>query len=226
MKCSSRRKNRNKTDWTKYYEKKKSVFSTFTQKYTLEKINKFYGMAGCFSDIKEDLGNSVLELGGGNSCFAYDFCKDKKLSSYDIIDNNKLAVLLFERQKLNVGRHKGLLMNLTKEITPHGQYDFVYSVGLIEHFKKSERSMVIKNHFRYCKDNGYILISFPTPTRKYRFWRKCMELVGVWQFWDECPLKYDEIRQDIEGFGDVLAVELNKKLFLTQMLVFVKKRTL
>ena len=30
-------KNKN-TDWTEYYQKKKSVFSTFTQKFTLDKI--------------------------------------------------------------------------------------------------------------------------------------------------------------------------------------------
>ena len=223
---SGKNRLKDKTDWTTYYKKKKSFFSTFTQKYTLEMIYKFYKIAVYSLSEKEDSKYSVIELGGGNSCFADDLCKDKKIGSYDIIDNNELAVKLFEQQKLYAVQHKGLLMDLTKEITPYEQYDFVYSIGLIEHFKESERNTVIKNHFNYCKDNGYILISFPTPTRKYRFWRKCMELGGVWQFWDEYPLKYEDIKRSIECLGDVLAVEINQKLFLTQMLVFMKKKAL
>lgn len=116
------------------------------------------------------------------------------------------------------------MTDLTKEITFSEQYDFVYSIGLIEHFSPKERSIVIKNHFKYCKENGHVLISFPTPTRKYRFWRKCMELARMWQFWDEVPLRYEDVKQDMEHYGDVLAVKLNRKLFLTQMLILIKKR--
>ncbi len=215
----------NKTDWTTYYERKRSFFSTFTQRSTLEMINKFYDMTGYASNTKSNSIYSVIELGGGNSCFAGNFCERNALQVYDIIDNNNLSVQLFEKMKLRVVSHKGLLINLTEYTNPKTQYDFVYSIGLIEHFDPAERSMVIKNHFQYCKNKGYVLISFPTPTRKYRFWRKVMEILGLWQFWDETPLYYKDVKQDIEKYGNILKVELNKKLFLTQMLIFAKKHT-
>lgn len=221
---SKTKKFKDRTDWTKYYQKKKSFFSTFTQKYSLEMINEFYQLTGYSFRPNEASKYSVIELEGGNSCFAAHFCKGKNLSAYDIVDNNELAVKLFELHELHTVPHKGFLTDLTKEITFSEQYDFVYSIGLIEHFSPKERSIVIKNHFKYCKENGHVLISFPTPTRKYRFWRKCMELARMWQFWDEVPLRYEDVKQDMEHYGDVLAVKLNRKLFLTQMLILIKKR--
>lgn len=215
----------NKTDWTTYYERKRSFFSTFTQRSTLSLINKFYDMTGYASNNKSISNYSVIELGGGNSCFANNFCERNTVRSYDIIDNNELSVQLFEKLELGAVSHKGFLINLTEDTNPKSQYDFVYSIGLIEHFNSVERSMVIKNHFQYCKNKGYVLISFPTPTRKYRFWRKIMEILGLWQFWDETPLYYKDVKHDIEKYGNILKVELNKKLFLTQMLIFVKKHT-
>ena len=211
-----------KTDWTEYYSGKKSFFSSFTQKYTMDKILSFYDQA--ISDAKN---RHVMELGGGNSCFAESFCAARNIEQYDIADNNELAVELFEKKKLGRTAHAGFLLDLKEEprqnLDGEGSYDFVYSIGLIEHFSPRDREQVLKNHFLLCKEGGYILISFPTPTKKYIFWRRMMEFFHVWKFWDETPLRYENVSRILEKYGSVLSIELNKKLFLTQMLVLIKK---
>lgn len=203
-----------RTDWTRYYKRKKSIFSTFTQKFTCEKILFYFDLLSQSATI-----HNVIELGGGNSCFANEFCRQRNITHYDIVDNNEFAVSLFEKQTLKCFSHKGILLNLTEELKPNKAYDFVYSIGLIEHFNKEEREKIIKAHFRFCKRGGGVLISFPTPTLKYRFWRKILELSHLWQFHDETPIKYEDVKNIFEKCGRVVKVEMNKKLFLTQMMV-------
>lgn len=210
-----------KTNWTKYYQQKKSFFSTYTQRFTLKKI--FDCMNQSIDDRCDDI--KVMELGGGNSCFAKEICNQRNISNYDIVDNNELAVGFFVKQNLYVGKYTGILQDLTQKIdniTP--VYDFVFSIGLIEHFQPKDRKQVIQNHFRYCKPGGVVMISFPTPTRKYLFWRRIMELLGVWMFWDETPLTYEDIREELEENGKIIKVELNKRLYLTQMIVLISKQ--
>lgn len=202
------------TDWTNYYRKKKSIFSTFTQRFTLDKILSDYDIVARSTEIQD-----VVELGGGNSCFADALCQQRKLQSYDIIDNNELAVALFQKKELSCPFHNGILMDLTRDFEPSRTYDLVYSIGLIEHFRPKERQQVIRAHFSLCRKGGGVLISFPTPTIKYRFWRKVMEMLHLWQFYDEVPLRYEDVENIFKECGKVVKVEVNKKLFLTQMVV-------
>lgn len=207
------------TDWTKYYSKKKSAFSNFTQRFTLSKILSDYDTLSQLMEIRD-----VIELGGGNSCFAEALCRQRKLWSYDIIDNNELAVALFQKKKLDCLSHNGIIMDLTEEFEPSKKYDLVYSIGLIEHFKPKEREQVIRAHFSLCREGGGVLISFPTPTLKYRFWRKVLEVMNLWQFYDEMPLLYEDVENILTECGKVVKVEINRKLFLTQMVVlFINK---
>lgn len=204
------------TDWTQYYSKKKSIFSSLTQRIT-DKI--------LISSIKRYLKEKdikVLELGGGNSCFFNSICKSIKLKQYDIVDNCEFAVDLFNNIQQDVD-HKGMLIDLLDDnMVCDTKYDFVYSVGLIEHFRGQDIDTIIQRHFDYCKDGGYVFISVPTPTRKYRIVRKIMEVLGVWQFWDEKPLKCVQIKDKIEKYGDIREAYINKKLPLTQLVVVAK----
>lgn len=209
-----------KTDWTSYYKKKRSIFSTLTQQYTLNKI-QFY--------IEKYFGNKqldILECGGGNSCFAKQLCTLLNINIYDIIDNNDLGISLFREQNLNAISSTGIKEDLLSTITNKDyidKYDFVYSVGVIEHFRGQNIETVIQNHFKYCKKNGYVLISFPTPTIQYCFTRKVMEILHVWQFGDEKPLRYEDVKDYFERCGNVKNLEFNKKLPLTQLIVVVQK---
>lgn len=208
-----------KTNWTKYYEEKKSWASLFTQRYTLKNIlNAIDRYVKNSSDIH------VCEMGGGNSCFAVKMCKEKVIHTYDVIDNNELAVELFNGLELEAKEHGGECRDLLRDETVNrAKYDFVYSVGLIEHFREEDVRTMIRRHFEYCKNGGVVFITFPTPTRRYIFVRKCMEFLGVWQFHDEKPIRYDEIICCFESYGVVLEHFINNKLPLTQEVVVVRK---
>lgn len=207
------------TDWTKYYSSKKSWFSTYTQQFTLKCILE------CIRKYLDCGKIDIMELGGGNSCFAADICKSVRAGKYDIADNNELAVQLFEEQTLLAEQHKGILIDLSKEISyeEKEKYDFVYSVGLIEHFRGGDIKNVIDKHFDYAKPGGVVLVSFPTPTLKYGITRKLMEWVHVWRFFDEIPLRWENVKGYFESNGDVKENYINRKLLLTQMLVIVRK---
>lgn len=206
------------TDWTIYYKGKKSLFSKITQRFTLDIIVE------CIEKYVTKKAVKILELGGGNSCFAEEICHRQRVAIYDIIDNNTLGVQLFNKKVLNTNKAFGRKMDLLdEEQTIEQKYDFVYSIGLIEHFGERDRNKIIERHFEYCGHEGYVLISFPTPTFKYRFFRKIMEFLGVWQFWDEYPLNYGDVKEKLIKYGTVKEVKLNGKLPLSQMMVVVHK---
>ena len=70
----------------------------------------------------------VVELGGGNSCFARDIIKKSKvpIKSYSIIDNCDIAIKKFQDMQLKGQAYK---LDLTCENIEHQvdkKYDFVY----------------------------------------------------------------------------------------------------
>lgn len=208
-----------KTDWTAYYKQKKSWVSAYTQQFTLEKI--LYAL-GRYAGTGGQKGLRIAELGGGNSCFAKKLCEIKKVDAYDIVDSNALAVRLFNEMEIKAGTHKGIrhdLLNQEKDEGRLGNYDFVYSIGLIEHFRGEDIWTVINRHYDYCRPGGIVMVSFPTPTRKYIAVRKCMEALGAWQFHDEKPIRYGEVAGCFAAHGTVFENFVNRKLPLTQMVV-------
>lgn len=205
------------TDWTSYYGKKKSWFSTHTQKYTLEEIENAIRK---YTAAKQGQPIRILELGGGNSCFAQQICRDFQVQSYNIIDNNELAVKLFNGLDINAAEHRGIQLDLlSEEHLQPADYDFVFSIGLIEHFRGEDIRRVISQHYAHCKPQGCVLISFPTPTRRYRVTRRLMELAGLWQFHDELPIRWHEQAEHFARCGRVVSRHVNRKLPLTQLVV-------
>ena len=208
------------TDWTGYYQKKRNIWSVITQTETWRIL---------LSLVKKHCTkkkNNVIELGGGNSDFAKRFYQAKLVEKYVIVDNNRLACNL---AKAKLKSYPNLLVykkDLTEEIEKEIEItegDIVYSTGLIEHFSKDNRRKIIKRHFEWCKKGGIVLITFPTPTLQYKVFRKAMEWIGVWQFWDEKPLYVDEIMDVLKENGTVLKIYINYWLPLTQTIVVVRK---
>lgn len=199
------------TDWTEYYSKSKSVFSTLTQKITLKELSKYINRyAG--SEL------NIMELGGGNSCFAEKLMKKVDISSYSIIDNYAVAIEKFREMKLPGNAYMADLTkgNIADDI---GQkFDVVYSVGLIEHFRGEMIEKIIDAHFQLCKRGGLVIICVPTPTLQYRIVRKGMELLGKWGFPDEKPLKDDDLDIIMKSYGNILEEKINYKLPLTQLM--------
>ncbi|MCM1559152.1 MAG: class I SAM-dependent methyltransferase [Butyrivibrio sp.] len=205
-----------KTDWSIYYTRPKSRFSTFTQKHTLKYLLNEISMAGL------EINSSILELGGGNSCFAEGLRKNLPIGRYDVIDNCKVAL---DKLKNGSPVDRAWDFDLCKDIKStelQEQFDFVYSVGLVEHFSDEERRTVIQNHFACCKKGGFVLITAPTPTVKYRVIRKGMEIMRVWQFWDEVPIRLDKLVNEMEYYGRIIDSGINN-LPLTQAVVLCRK---
>lgn len=146
------------------------------------------------------------------------------MGSYSVIDNCEVAIERLKEKKLPVKGYCEDILNRTEDRTIKGQYDFVYSIGLAEHFRGPDIRKVIDRHFELCKNNGIVLIWVPTPTRKYCFIRRCMELTGVWQFWDEGPLRWKDISRDVRRNGKVLEVLINRRLPLTQLIVVAGRK--
>lgn len=189
-----------------------------TQKITLKKIVSLWRKWG----VPEHA--AVMEVGGGNSCFAEDLCETVSVGSYSVIDNCEVAIERLKEKKFPVKGYCEDILKQTQDEKIKGRYDFVYSIGLVEHFRGSDIRKVIDRHFELCKDNGIVLISVPTPTRKYCFIRRCMELAGVWQFWDEGPLRWKDISRYVRRNGQVLEVFINHRLPLTQLIVVARKK--
>lgn len=206
------------TDWTDYYRKPKSIISTLTQKITLKVLVrhiKKYLPAGRLR---------AMECGGGNSCFAASLSAALDVEYYDIVDKCMLGV---EKAVDNNTIRNAWYTDLTKDIDRkilQEKYNFVYSVGLVEHFPKKARKKVIENHFNLCEKEGYVLITAPTPTPKYKFLRKCMELLRVWQFWDETPMQLEALVKEMTPYGEIVSAEINSKLPLTQCIVIARKK--
>lgn len=204
-----------KTNWTEYYNSKKSFFSKITQKVTSNII---------LNVLKSKLEKriDIMECGGGNSCFSERICNQWEINRYDIVDFNELAVKMFNDKELNVLNKTGIMADLLTGNLPNKKYDFVYSVGLIEHFTGSDVVKIIERHFEMCKPGGYVLITFPTPTIQYKLTRKLMEFCGVWKFWDEKPIIYKDIVDAFNRFGIVEEEFINRKIPLTQQVVLIK----
>lgn len=205
------------TDWTKYYEQPKSFFSSFTQQFTLKKllaiIEKEYGQGNV----------EILEFGGGNSCFAQKLINKLNVKSYAIIDSNALAIQMAKARYPQMDCYLADAREKKCQELIGKKYDFVYSVGLIEHFRGADIKAIIDNHFDCVKEGGIVAISFPTPTLKYRMIRKAMEILGCWQFHNEYPLRWCDVGNYFNENGECMEHTINKKLFLTQMIVVAKK---
>jgi len=146
---------------------------------------------------------SVIEFGGGNSCFFKGLAAALPIARYEIVDLNAKSLALFEQQGHEVpsvmtAAHRADLLKEAPVLEPA---DIVYSVGLIEHFSPEGTREVARRHFSCVKPDGIVIITAPTPTWLYRTVRGAAETIGVWAFPDERPLQPSEIVSAGEGLG-------------------------
>jgi hypothetical protein len=207
-----------KTDWDGYYSHP-FKFSTYSRKITSDKLIRLLNQFT--PKIRTDI--KIAELGGANSCF-YEMI-NKKFSpvKYLIIDNN-LTGLDKTTKRLNKADNIELKYeNVLYSIENTEKFDIVFSVGLIEHFSYKETMKCIAAHFCYLKNKGICIISFPTPTWLYRITRRCAELLGLWIFHDERPLKMDEVVDEIKKYGVIVHKSIIWPIFLTQGIIVLIK---
>lgn len=207
-----------KTNWDVYYGKTYKITS-FTRKTTERLLLKLFRTYGENIETKK-----IVELGGANSCF-YDAIKSKISPRwFHVIDNNQKGLDLFAVRVKNDSTVSFENLDVLN-ISPQPLYDIAFSIGLIEHFDPEGTAKAIKAHFDSVKNEGIVIISFPTPTFLYLIARKMAEWMGIWFFHDERPLGFIEVIGETNKYGDLLFKKINWLVILTQGFVVVKKRT-
>jgi putative flippase GtrA len=205
------------TDWDRYY---KSVPWTarLTRKYTqsvlLSAIRRFTATG--------DLG-TIVELGGANSCFIEAILADLNPRYYHVIDSNDYGLALLRER---MGSRKDVLVhsgNVLRLPDLNAQASVVFSIGLVEHFDRAGTREAIRSHFALLQSGGCAIISFPTPTWLYVITRLVAQLLGIWQFPDERPLRRDEVLDNVGEWGEIVFEKILWPLVLTQHLMVIRK---
>lgn len=206
----------NKTNWSKYY-KKKSFLTYFTR--FISFLLFYFLLLRCFLSLRRPL--NVLELGGADSFVIPFIINSKILKSFTIVDNNKTGLNVSRKKYSHLKKIKILEHDITQRLILKQKFDFVFSIGVIEHFDHSFMHTVIDNHLKLVTNGGYLYITYPTPTWLYRTSRKFITLLGLWIFFDENPLVFQDISKYVKNFK-ILHKFTAWPLILTQECVFLK----
>lgn len=201
------------TDWDQYYQST-SIFSRFTRPAicgALVRALRQYSVPH----------PSIAELGGAGSCALEKVRRVIKPSVYHVIDANDvgLQVLAGKNGDGNLRLHRQNILNLDLDL----QLDTVFSLGLIEHFDVEGTRQAVLSHLKLLKPGGIAVVTFPTPTLRYRTVRGAIQLAGKWVFHDERPLGVPEVRAAVGELGQVLDHWLIWNIPLTQRLMVIKK---
>ncbi len=205
------------TDWDFYYRNVPAT-ATVTRKYTAATLVSMIRRYAIPSDAS---GLSIVEIGGGNSCFIGRIMGAIETRRYDVIDTNELGLSMLAQRfgDVSVGRFRQNVLDLSYD----GEADLVFSVGLVEHFTPDETRAAVLAHFNVLRPGGTLIITFPTPTLLYRAARKLIEICGMWKFPDERPLLPGEVLASIRERGEILYQKTLWPQILTQHLVVARK---
>ncbi len=204
-----------KTDWNKY-----SFKDSFLNKLFLKSVWDGYKKLLNNLHLKNDI--EILELGCGTGHNSYNLTKEYKACKVTLVDSNKGALAASKKRfkKYNVELINDDVMELKEE----SKYDLVHSQGLIEHFQGTDLDKIIRIHANYVKKGGYLLLFYPTPTITYKAIRQVAELLRIWIFSDEIPLKSEYVKNLVEkkGFRLVNSTRILKYTITEDGLLFKK----
>jgi glycosyltransferase involved in cell wall biosynthesis len=208
------------TDWNTYYVKPYKTAS-LTRRMTARLLKSLIG-----AYIPKGGEFRIAELGGANSSFFDMIYERYEPTEYHIYDNNYSGL---EKTRERIGSITGVrIHNEDILCMPHlGEKDFfdmVFSIGLIEHFDAIGTSKAIEAHFNLLKPSGIAIISFPTPTFLYRATRSISELLNLWIFHDERPLKIEEVAATAEKHGAICFKRIIWQIVLTQYILVIRKK--
>jgi len=203
------------TDWDQYYQHVPYT-ARFTRRYTESVLIGI--LRSCFFTPDQ----TILEIGGANSCFLDGLTRTFRPRVYHVVDKNQYGLDLLAQRATgrSVQIHHGDVLALSNL---GATADVVMSIGLIEHFNPEGTRRAVEAHFQCLEEGGYAIISFPTPTLLYRLVRGVAEAAGVWRFPDERPLQPQEVREVASRFGPVVLEKTLWPLILTQHLIVVRK---
>ena len=201
------------TDWDRYYQST-SFFSRFTRPAICSALVRALQRYSAPHP-------SIAELGGAGSCALETVRRVIQPSVYHVIDANELGLELLAGKAGdgNLRLHRQDILNLDLDL----QLDTVFSLGLIEHFDIEGTRQAVRSHLKLLKPGGIAVVTFPTPTVRYRMTRGAIQLVGKWVFHDERPLRVPEVNAAVGELGRVLDHWLIWNIPLTQRLIVIQK---
>jgi glycosyltransferase involved in cell wall biosynthesis len=205
------------TDWDSYY---RSTFpaARWTRQYTTSALRR---ILSTFAVSERPV--SIIEFGGANSCFARALTEAMPTERYYAADLNRYGLSMLTGRKDLPDSIVPVHADVLNPNADLPQADIVMSVGLIEHFSPAATRQAIENHFRFCKADGLVILSYPTPTLLYRIARWLAESVHAWKFPDERPLKRPEVHQVASEYGILLEDRILWPLIFTQRLMAFRK---
>lgn len=203
------------TDWRRYYMKT-PLTARIARRYTAAVLVRALKR---FTSGKVRV---IVELGGGNSCFLEDICRELDPEVYHVVDTSEYGLELLRKRAgadSRVRLHQQNVMALDLEV----EADAAFSVGLVEHFDPTGTRRAIEAHLGVLRPGGHAVISAPAPTWLYRAARGALEALGIWRFPDERPVLADEVRAAVSGQGEVVFEKVLWPLVLTQRLTVIRK---
>ena len=203
------------TDWNKYYANPFPA-SRITRRMSIKKV------VGCIRLLVGDKSIEIAELGGGNSFIVDRILTDFKVRRYVVWDTNMRGLDLYQSRHSDNKMIEARLGDV-REIAAEPEFDFVFSIGLIEHFDQEGTRRALESHFRLCKPGGHVLVSFPTPTFLYRLIRGVATMTGTWKFPDERPLLFGEVLNVALKHGALKHRSILWGIGLTQGYVVIQK---
>lgn len=208
------------TDWKAYYKNRTVIQNV--QPGCVPKIFFLFFVQTVWAESAEV--KKIIELGGGNSALYTYIRKFFPHARIILIDKEEFNEVSFREQSSNDTQLECNVEDiLTQQPKGSASADLVFSIGLIEHFSRKDTAVMIKRHFEHCRPGGMVLISFPTPTFRYRVVRSLMENFNLWLFHDERPLQILEVASEMNRYGTKIDERLDSRMGLTQKIFLYKK---
>jgi 2-polyprenyl-3-methyl-5-hydroxy-6-metoxy-1,4-benzoquinol methylase len=125
-----------------------------------EEISFDYMTYNIFEKIKKRIKikkKNFIELGSGLGRLSY-LCAKNFANKITLIDNSEKAIALTKKyfKKKKIINFKIIKENILK-LKKNNKYDVVFYSGVIEHFKKKNRFLIIKKHIDLCKKDCLII---------------------------------------------------------------------
>ncbi len=154
-----------------------------------------------------DSSSSMLELGSSTGICSRFLAKKFGVRRITLVDRSEYALRLAvvnsdDDVELTCINQDIFDLNLQE------RFDLVHSEGLLEHFSRADAKRLFKRHLELVRPGGYLLITVPTPTFRYRLSRKALELTHTWIFGYEKPF----IEQELVALFEEAGVEILSKV--------------
>lgn len=178
-------------EWKKVWkEREKKLLKKILSKAHLEGR---YEVLRLYDSLLEGIeGKSFLEIGAGTGRIS--LLLALRGARVTLLDNSRAAIRLQKKlfKKWNVSGRFVLADAFDVDI--ENEFDVVHSDGLIEHFSRPKRKLLLRKHIQAARGGGKVLIIVPNKRNPfYRIGKSVLERTGRWPLGQEVPLRRQEL---------------------------------